>query len=114
MPTPRRPLAPARRKLRARWWLEYLEDRTLPSTLAGAHPRLSFQAVAAGDYFLGVSGHGDGDYDPNADASGSPALTAGRFALDLTRAAGARAAADPLVTRAMLAVPAAAWGETVP
>src|SRR5438067_7857410 len=38
MPAPRRPIVPARRKVRARWWLEHLEDRTLPSTLAGARP----------------------------------------------------------------------------
>lgn len=43
---------------------------------------LSFTATAAGNYFLSVSGHGNSDYDPFFEGSGSPGST-GDYTLSL-------------------------------
>jgi hypothetical protein len=51
----------------------------------GGDPRLTFQAPAAGMYYLGVSSAGDDAYDPAAPGSGRSGASTGLYALDLTR-----------------------------
>jgi hypothetical protein len=51
----------------------------------GGDPHLTFQAPAAGDYFVGVSSAGDDGYDPSIATSGHGGVTTGLYALDLQR-----------------------------
>ena len=49
----------------------------------GGDPSLTFQAAAAGDYFIGVSSAPDDHYDPTVANSGTAGGTTGLYALDL-------------------------------
>jgi hypothetical protein len=49
----------------------------------GGDPHLSFQAAAAGRYYIGVSSAPDNDYDPRVANSGVPGETTGRYSLDV-------------------------------
>ena len=49
----------------------------------GADTVLTFDALAAGTYYVGVSSNGNYSYDPNTSNSGSGGLTAGSYTLTL-------------------------------
>jgi hypothetical protein len=78
---------------------------------AGRDPRLTFQAAAAGDYYVGVSAAGNVAYDPRV-AHGGQGGSHGLFDLSLTRSAAPPA---PAVAGAafQLAGGPAEWGDSV-
>jgi hypothetical protein len=81
----------------------------------GGDPRLTFQAPAAGDYYVGVSSAANDAYDPNTANSGHGGSTTGRYTLDLRRTVvGAPLQADLAGSSFRLGTDAAAWGQTVP
>ncbi|HKI31683.1 MAG TPA: VCBS repeat-containing protein [Gemmataceae bacterium] len=79
----------------------------------GGDPRLTFQAPAAGDYFLGVSAAGDDAYDAGAANSGHGGTTTGLYALDLRRAPEPLLADLAGSSFRLLSGATAAWGDAV-
>jgi hypothetical protein len=58
----------------------------------GGDPHLTFQASAAGDYFVGVSSDGDDAYAPTVTQSGHGGTSTGLYTLDLSETAAPLAA----------------------
>ncbi len=79
----------------------------------GGDPRLSFQAATAGDYYVGVSGAPNDDYDPAALDSGTPGGTTGLYTLTLRDTAGAPLMADLAGASFRLGTDTASWGDTL-
>jgi hypothetical protein len=79
----------------------------------GGDPRLTFQAAADGDYFLGVSSAGDDAYDPDTGGGETAGATTGLYALGLRRAVGGLRLPDLTGGSFRLDTATAAYGETV-
>ena len=79
----------------------------------GGNPRLTFQAAAAGDYYVGVSASGDDAYDPNVKGSGQAGSTTGLYQLNLSLTSRAPLLSDLTGGSFRLTTEAPAYGETV-
>jgi hypothetical protein len=79
----------------------------------GGDPRLTFQALAAGDYLVGVSSSGDDAYDPAVATSGHSGLTTGLYALDLQRKPEVALTPELAGSSFRLQTDTAAYGDTV-
>jgi hypothetical protein len=80
----------------------------------GGDSHLTFQAPAAGDYYVGVTSAGNDAYDPATANSGHGGSTKGLYTLDLRRKPGLPLEADLAGSSFRLGTDAAAWGQTVP
>ena len=83
----------------------------------GGDPSLTFQAPAAGDYYVGVSSAPNDNYDPQTADSGTPGATTGLYTLNLRDApmpAGASPKEDLTGSSFRLGAETAAWGDTLP
>ena len=60
------------------------QQRAFQENLGGLATTLTFDAPAAGIYYVGVSSNGDFSYSVNASNSGSGGLTVGSYVLTLT------------------------------
>ncbi|MFV1964650.1 MAG: GEVED domain-containing protein, partial [Pirellulaceae bacterium] len=65
-------------------------NRAAPGEFAGRDPYLEFTAPTSGAYYVGVSGWGNGSYDPNVESSGVDGST-GFYQLEVTFGASGRA-----------------------
>jgi hypothetical protein len=80
----------------------------------GGDPQLTFQAAAAGAYYVGVSSAGNDAYDPTVVSSGHAGTSVGIYTLNLRQIAGAPLRADLAGSSFRLGADTAAWGEPVP
>jgi hypothetical protein len=80
----------------------------------GGDPQLTFQAKAAGDYFVGVSSDGDNAYDPNMTLSGHGGTSTGLYTLDLQLRAGVTAMPDLTGSSLRLGADMALPGDSIP
>ncbi len=80
----------------------------------GGDPALTFQAAAAGDYYLGVSSAPNDAYDPTLPRSGGAGAGGGLYELSVRLTAGAAQLPDLTGGSFRLGADAAAYGEAVP
>jgi hypothetical protein len=83
----------------------------------GGDPNLTFQAPATGEYFLGVSGAPDDNYDPTVAGSGAAGGTTGLYTLNLRDtplAPGTVAQPDVAGSSFRLDQPTATWSGSAP
>jgi hypothetical protein len=80
----------------------------------GGDPALTFQAPAAGTYYVGVSSQGDTAYDPAVPGSGIGGLTTGLYTLHLALTPGAPLLPDVQGESFRLGQTTATWSGTNP
>jgi hypothetical protein len=95
-------------------WLRVFGPEHNPIALdeqAGGDPQLTFQAAAAGTFYVAVSSAGNGAYDPSTGAGTSAGATTGRYTLTLQRTAQVPLQADLAGSALRLDTDAAAYGD---
>jgi hypothetical protein len=80
----------------------------------GGDPRLTFQAVTAGDYYVGVSSAPNDAYDPTVLDSGTSGGTTGLYTLSLRDTPAAPLLADLAGASFRLGTDTVSWGNTLP
>lgn len=80
----------------------------------GGDPQLTFQATAAGTYYIGVSSAPDNDYNPRVANSGVAGTTTGSYTLSVTLETSTPLEPDLTGSSFRTGDPMAATGETVP
>ena len=80
----------------------------------GGDPQLSFQAAAAGTYYLGVSSAPDNNYNPAIASSGLPGATIGLYQLDVKRLTSTPLLPDVTGSSFRTGVDMAAPGDKIP
>src|SRR5262249_22617138 len=80
----------------------------------GGDPRLTFQAATDGDYFVGISGAPNDNYDPQVEGSGSAGATTGLYTLNVRLTPDAPLLPDLAGSSFRLDTDTAAPGDAVP
>jgi hypothetical protein len=80
----------------------------------GGDPQLSFQAAAAGMYYLGVSSAPNNSYNPKVTYSDVPGDTTGLYTLDVNLKTGAPLLPDLTGSSLRTGIAMAAGGDTIP
>ena len=80
----------------------------------GGDPRLTFQAAAAGTYYIGVSSAPNDDYDPTVADSGIPGGSTGLYTLDVTESTSTLLLPDMTGSSFRTGLDMASPGDSVP